>query len=169
MDSLEFKKLCTERGVCRFEKVSLQQFLSDGGTEKEYENIALPKRSTKGSAGYDFVTPKWVALVPGASTVIPTGIRCQMLEGYDLSLFPRSGLGFKYMVQLANTVGIIDSDYYFSDNEGHIMVKLVNRGEMNVLLEPGMRFCQGIVREYFLSVDDDATGIRSGGIGSTGV
>lgn len=169
MDSLEFSRICSGRAVCRFEKVSLKQFLEAGGDEKSYEEVKIPKRATRGSAGYDFVTPVRVELLPGEAALVPTGVRCQLMEGYDLSLYPRSGLGFKYSIQLANTVGIVDSDYYYSDNEGHIMVKLVNRGKIGLILEPGDRFCQGIIREYFLSVDDSTEGSRNGGFGSTGV
>ena len=83
--------------------------------------------------------------------------------------YPRSGLGFKYRLQLNNTVGIIDSDYYDSDNEGHIFAKLTNdsREEQSISLQAGDGFMQGIFVEYGLTVDDEAAGVRNGGFGST--
>ena len=86
-----------------------------------------------------------------------------------LKLYPRSGLGFKFRLQLNNTVGIIDSDYYYSDNEGHIFCKITNDSNEGkaVSLERGAGFCQGIFLEYGITIDDDATDIRNGGFGST--
>ena len=114
--------------IAKFHKVSEEQFTKDiqdcipGYTESEihkiYEGIKLPARATKGSAGYDFHTPVAFSLGPEEEIKIPTGIRVEMEEGWVLSLYPRSGLGFKYRLQLNNTVGIIDSDYFYSDNEG---------------------------------------------------
>lgn len=156
------------RAIAKFEKVSYGQFLADAGSEGNYEAVELPVRSTRGSAGYDFVSPMSILLEPGESVVVSTGIRCKIKEGYMLGIYPRSGLGFKYSVCLANTVGIIDSDYYGAENEGHIRVKLVNRGDKRLVIEEGMKFCQGIFSEYFLTVDDAADGERTGGFGSTG-
>ena len=119
--------------IAKFQKVSKEQFLE--GTEgiltaeeaeKVYEEIRLPRRATKGSAGYDFFAPYPITLAPGETVKIPTGIRVWMEEEWVLKCYPRSGLGFKYRLQLNNTVGIIDSDYYYSDNEGHIFAKLTN-------------------------------------------
>ena len=92
-----------------------------------------------------------------------------MEEDWVLKLYPRSGLGFKYRLQLNNTVGIIDSDYFYSDNEGHIMAKITNDSREGKTMEisAGMGFMQGIFLEYGITVDDDARGIRNGGFGST--
>ena len=90
-----------------------------------------------------------------------------MEPGWVLSLYPRSGMGFKYLVGLANTVGIIDSDYYYSDNEGHIMVKLVNRGSETLEIKKGKAFCQGIFTKFGVTIDDTAKDIRNGGFNST--
>ncbi len=135
-----------------------------------YEKLELPKRATKGSAGYDFHAPFSFSLSPGASITIPTGVRVRMEENWVLKLYPRSGLGFKYRLQINNTVGIIDSDYYYSDNEGHIFIKMTNASRENKTLEvaQGAGFVQGIFLEYGITVDDDAQGVRNGGIGSTG-
>lgn len=134
-----------------------------------YESLELPKRATKGSAGYDFYAPFAFSLPPGATIKIPTGIRVKMNEDWVLKLYPRSGLGFKYRLQMNNTVGIIDSDYYHSDNEGHIFVKITNDSNEGKTLDvsAGMGFVQGIFLEYGITVDDDAEGIRNGGFGST--
>lgn len=96
--------------------------------ESAYDSIILPKRATTGSAGYDFFLPfTGISLAPGMVATISTGIKCKIQPGWFLALFPRSGHGFKYRISLANTVGIIDSDYYNCEsNEGHIMVKLCN-------------------------------------------
>ena len=88
-----------------------------------YEGIKLPVRATSGSAGYDFFAPFDFILAPSQTIKIPTGIRCEIDEGWVLKIYPRSGLGFKFRLQLNNTVGIIDSDYFYSDNEGHIFIK----------------------------------------------
>ena len=100
---------------------------------------------------------------------IPTGIRVLIEDGWVLKIYPRSGLGFKYRLQLNNTVGIIDSDYSRSDNEGHIFIKVTNdSNEGKTLSIPaGTGFAQGIFVEYGITVDDDASGVRNGGFGST--
>ncbi len=165
--------------IAKFEKVSLENFLNavkddfPEYTEEDirdmYESIELPTRATKGSAGYDFHAPFAFSLPAGSTIKIPTGIRVQMDEDWVLKLYPRSGLGFKYRLQLNNTVGIIDSDYYYSDNEGHIMAKITNDSNegKTVDISAGMGFMQGIFLEYGITVDDDAQGIRNGGFGST--
>lgn len=142
-------------------------------TEEEvramYESLPLPARATRGSAGYDFFAPFSFSLQPGASVKIPTGIRARIDEGWVLKLYPRSGLGFKYRLQMNNTVGIIDSDYFDSENEGHIFIKLTNDSREGKIVEVarGTGFAQGIFLEYGITVDDDAEGIRNGGFGST--
>ena len=161
--------------IAKFEKVSFEEFKkafdnkSVEEIQKIYDEIKLPKRATLGSAGYDFYTPISFTLAPNETIKIPTGIRCEMKIGWVLSLYPRSGLGFKYRVQLNNTVAIIDSDYYYSDNEGHIFVKLTNASneDKTVILNVGDGFCQGIFTEYGITEDDDTEGIRNGGFGST--
>lgn len=167
------------RKIARFHKVSVEQFInaakgefpeiSESDIRDIYESIRLPRRATRGSAGYDFYTPFAFSLKPGESVKIPTGIRAEMEEDWVLQLYPRSGLGFKYRLQLNNTVGIIDSDYFGSDNEGHIMAKITNDSREEKILEvaAGTGFMQGIFLEYGVTVDDDASEIRNGGFGST--
>ena len=114
--------------IARFEKVSVRRFVADWCATfpqqsieqavAAYERIRLPERATSGSAGYDFFAPVGFELGAGEGIKIPTGIRALIEDGWVLSIYPRSGLGFKYRLQLDNTVGIIDSDYASSDNEG---------------------------------------------------
>ena len=134
-----------------------------------YNTLKLPRRATAGSAGYDFFSPVDFELKPGESLKIPTGIRAEMENDWVLKLYPRSGLGFKFRLQLNNTVGIIDSDYFHSDNEGHIFIKITNDSNegKTVQVQAGTGFAQGIFLEYGITVDDDATAIRNGGFGST--
>ena len=165
--------------IAKFHKVNWKQFLEgwkDSFGEQDenkileiYKNIRLPRRATAGSAGYDFFTPTNIILEPGQTVKIPTGIRAEMAEEWVLKLYPRSGLGFKYRLQLNNTVGIIDSDYFYSDNEGHIFAKITNDSNegKTVELKVGEGFMQGIFLEYGITVDDDATEKRNGGLGST--
>ncbi len=160
--------------IAKFEKVSLKQFAKDMDVSTQYagkvlEQIELPKRATSGSAGYDFFAPEDFELAPGESMKIPTGIRVRIDEGWVLKIYPRSGLGFKFRLQLDNTVGIIDSDYFYSDNEGHIFIKLTNdsREGKSVCVKQGEGFAQGIFLEYGITEDDDAQGVRNGGFGST--
>lgn len=165
--------------VARFYKVSPENFLEsikdkfEQYTEQDildmYESLSLPRRATKGSAGYDFFAPFSFSLPPGASITIPTGVRVKMAEDWVLQIYPRSGLGFKYRLQMNNTVGIIDSDYYDSDNEGHIFIKLTNdsREGKTVDVTQGTGFAQGIFLQYGITEDDDADGVRNGGFGST--
>lgn len=164
--------------IAKFEKVSETRFVADwldtfGGEEAEakkvYEELKLPKRATKGSAGYDFYSPLTFTLKPGETIKIPTGIRASMREDYVLMVFPRSGLGFKFRLQLNNTVGIIDSDYYYSDNEGHIFIKVTNDSNEGKVLElaAGNGFAQGIFLPFGITEDDEVTEIRNGGFGST--
>lgn len=167
------------RRIAQFYKVSFAQFQegfvdSFGSTEEQelqkiYDNIKLPKRATAGSAGYDFYAPVSITLEPGKTIKIPTGIRVEMESDWVLKCYPRSGLGFKYRLQLNNTVGIIDSDYFYSDNEGHIFAKLTNdtNEERTVEIAAGTGFMQGIFVEYEITMDDNATAVRNGGFGST--
>ena len=169
--------------IAKFEKVSFEQFYKDyvdtnnleSNAEsmikiKEiYDALKLPKRATKGSAGYDFYAPEDIALAPGETIKIPTGIRVKIDEDYVLQCYPRSGLGFKFRLQLNNTVGIIDSDYFYSSNEGHIFAKITNdtNEQKTVNVKAGDGFMQGIFVQYGITEDDDADGIRDGGLGST--
>ncbi len=161
-----------------FEKVSLEQFIKDwkeafpedidnnGFIIEIYEGIKLPKRGTRKSAAYDFFLPMDANFVRNTGMLIPTGIRCVNMAGDEvLQIYPRSGLGAKYGFVPMNLVGIIDADYADSDNEGHILMKM--KSDYSFKLDKGKAFCQGIISKYGITADDNATGIRTGGFGST--
>lgn len=178
------------RCVAKFEKVSLEQYIKsrmkldkgafpDDVYQKlydkycsEWEKIVLPRRATGGSAGYDFFLPADHIVYPEWDDMwklnepICTGIRAIIDPGYVLLLYPRSGLGFRYGLRLSNTTGIIDSDYANADNEGHIMAKMTACTDID--LKAGDRFMQGVFVPYGITVDDEVSGVRTGGFGSTG-
>lgn len=202
------KKEGTKKEVGYFDKVTFEQYYADWVklfgedlmSEEEVENIwksiTLPTRSTKKSAGYDFVMPYGITIKRGGNVTIPTGIRVVLDDNYFLALFPRSGMGFKSRLALANTSGIIDADYCDSSNEGHIFVKLCYDGVepsarmekvesedgkvefkcirpektkyAELVIKQGDKFVQGIMIEYGISEDDEVTAERNGGFGSTG-
>ena len=182
----------------KFERVSEQEYtkalIANGYDPAEclkIDEIPLPKRATKGSAGYDIVTPVDINLwliekliiennyqyfknvPPNTVCIIPLGIRVKMPKGIVFTKVPRSGLGIKYGIELINTISIIDEDYYYSDNEGHIMLAIRFNGGINkekeFSLKKGERICQGLFLSYFITEDDSANGVRNGGIGSTGI
>lgn len=184
-----------------FKKVSYETFLeswkniygedpNENVIRKIYDNIKLPERSTSGSMGYDFFIPFDLKLIKESSIVIPTGIKCKMTKNQGLIIAPRSGSGFKYRLGVANTIGIIDSDYFNNQaNEGHIMIKLVyngfafetilktSNGEIEyedsakankafIEFKTGEAFAQGFVVKYE-TFGDDVEVTRVGGFGST--
>lgn len=149
--------------IAKFEKISLNDKNKDF-----YNDIILPKRASKNSAGYDFYTPYDVTINPNESIEIETNVRCKMNEDFCLLIFPRSSLGRKYKLTLDNTVGVIDSDYYNALNEGHIIIMLTNHSDKVLSLKKGDRFAQGIFLEYGITIDDESIDDRMGGFGSTG-
>ena len=163
--------------IAQFYKVSEEQFINDwraatGSSVEEaksvYANIRLPRRATKGSAGYDFFAPESFTLVPHETILIPTGIRVMIEDGWVLQLYPRSGLGFRHRLQLDNTVGVIDSDY-----RGEIMVGLQNSGKEDYVIQPADRIAQlmiaPVIQAQVELVDElDETARGAGGFGSTG-
>lgn len=164
--------------MTKFYKVSKNEYIkdytnlfgniSDEIIEKIYDNIKLPMRATKFSAGYDFFAPFSFSLENSNEIVIPTGIRVEMDPNQVLLLFPRSSLGFKYKLRLNNTIAVIDSDYFNSDNEGHIFIKLSNENtSKTVSINQNDAFCQGIFMRYDVTDDDTVSSVRNGGIGST--
>lgn len=181
------KKKGLDRRIAKFEKIRFDIFKEDFEkqlatyfpdiTEEKireiYDNIKLPLRGTAGAAGYDFYSPVSLSLPFGQSVVIPTGIRCRIDEAWVLEIVPRSGNGFKYGIRLANTTGVIDSDYYSSSRDGHIMIKIVNNDPtVNVAknafeFEEGKGFAQGRFFIYGITEDDAADAARIDGFGST--
>lgn len=170
--------------MIKFEKVSYEQFEKDAMVcnpllnvdyiKECYNNIKLPKRATAGSAGYDFFTPFSLMVKKGSGSestdyvVVPTGIRWVTdRDDVVLMIYPRSGLGFKHNMTLANTTGVIDASYAGSSNEGHIMVKF-SAHLKDIDLEEGKAFIQGVILPYLTVTDEEeVTTVRDGGFGST--
>ena len=128
------------QGIGEFHKVSFGQFMQDSKAcgfiddltpveivKSVWQSIKLPVRATNGSSGYDFFLPYPFCLCEGATATIPTGIRAEIYPRWFLMLLPRSGLAFKYGLSLVNTAGVIDSDYFFAENEGHIHAKITTK------------------------------------------
>lgn len=165
----------------KFEKISERQFFTDFAeylsdecldtrdSRAIYNTIKLPKRATTGSAGYDIFCPYNITIPPKGTVKVPTGIRVILDDDKFLAIYPRSGLGFKYKMQFWNTIPVIDADYSGSDNEGHIWCKFFNDSPDNktIIVKQGEAMCQGIIQQYFTTIDDVADGIRNGGMGST--
>lgn len=148
--------------------ISEKQMVKDFGSIVE---VKLPKRGTKESAGYDCFAPFDIILQPNEDIKIPTGVNAYMQKGEVLLAFPRSGLGFKYYCRLANSIGVIDSDYIKSDNEGHMFVKIRNEGDKVLEIKKGDGICQFIFIPFLLVDNDsfDEGDVRNGGFGSTNV
>lgn len=156
----------------KFERISEDQIFETTGNMYRMEdlrNVKLPKRATKDSAGYDFFAPWDITLEPNEEIKIPTGIRAIMNPTDVLLIFPRSGLGFKYYCRLSNSIGVIDADYFLSDNEGHMFLKIRNEGNKTMTIKKGEGMCQGIFMSYLLTDDDEEQDheTRNGGFGST--
>lgn len=174
------------KNIAIFEKVSYEEFeksikendrlasfLNDNyfTIDQLYDNIRLPERSSKRSAGYDFFFPLWdISIASFTSLDIPTGIKVNVLEeDWYLALFTKSGLSHEYHTRLRDTISVIDADYYNNiNNEGHIRVELVNDSVSVLKLKNGMKYIQGIFMEYGLIVGDNVLTERTGGYGSTG-
>ena len=134
----------------------------------EEEDIHLPVRKTAKSAGYDIESPTTFTINPHRKVVLGTGLKAYMQDDEYLALHIRSSIGIKRGLQLMNGTGIIDADYYNNpDNEGHIMLALVNTTDEPVKILTGECIAQGIFEKYLLTDDDYATAERVGGMGST--
>lgn len=160
--------------VGQFEKISVEQWRKDyaGALVPEFDymlnEIPMPKRATKGSAGYDVCTPYDIKLEIGEDLIVQTGLKCKIDNGWALFALPKSGLGFKYYTRLANTIGLIDEDYYNNENnEGHILVKIRNEGDTQLFIPKGKAICQMVFLPYGITYDDETEGVRKGGFGST--
>lgn len=155
----------------KFEIISINQFNKDfKNIDTKYEDIIIPKRSTKFSAGYDFYMPYDLTVKKNEVVLIPTGIKVMLNSDEFLGIYIRSSLGFKYNLRMCNQVGIIDSDYYNNpSNEGHIFVKLKNEGDNDIILKKYDRYVQGIIQKYYIvDNENEIEDIRVGGIGSSG-
>lgn len=136
----------------------------------EHLNPKLPKRQTEHSAGYDLASIEDVIIVPGEIKMIPTGLKVKLPFDEALFVYPRSSLGIKKHLIMSNAVGVVDADYYNNENnEGHIMIPLLNFGKEPITIETGERIAQGIFMHFLKTTDDKAkNGTRSGGFGSSG-
>lgn len=166
--------------VGHFEKVSLFQFqnamkeefcsmFDDELIQFFYDRIIEPSRATEGSSGHDFFSPFPFRLEDGQEIKIPTGIRVKMIPGWWLMCMPRSGSGFKYYVRLANTIGDIDEDFYYTNTEGHIWLKIRpenNQGKPFVVAR-GDGIMQAVFLPFGIADNDRPRGKRVGGLGST--
>ena len=163
------------------------------------ENIQLPIRATKYSAGYDFYAADTITVpsykrametlsdyvaikipygvdefkqiskaVKIKPTLVPTGIKCKLDDGYYLELAIRSSVPLNNWIVLANGVGVIDKDYYDNpDNEGEIFFQVINLSPVDQIIRFGEKIGQGIIKRYYTVEDDAADGERLGGFGST--
>ena len=174
---MKFEKVSKET----FKQALVDSFIKQGvseedakcfGTVMANENldaIDLPKRSTVASAGYDFQIPFPVTIHPGETVIIPTGIKVKLDPDKVLMIAPRSSIGIKKHLKLANTQAYIDADYYNNtSNEGHILIAITSENDSNVTLKYKDKIAQGIIIQYFTTEDDNCTDTRTGGIGSTG-
>ena len=138
----------------------------------EDKDIHLPIRKTKYSAGYDIEAAEDIT-IPSfqkgmGPTLIPTGLKAYMLDDEVLYLYNRSSNPKKKGLILANSVGVIDKDYYGNeDNDGHIMFAFYNIKEEDITIKKGEAIGQAIFQKYLVTDDDKAEGIRTGGFGST--
>lgn len=138
----------------------------------ENKSINLPKRSTKNSAGYDIEAAEDCTIpsfkLGQKPTLVKTGIKAYMESDEVLILANRSSNPGKKGLILANSIGVIDSDYYGNpDNDGHIMFAFYNIKEEDIEIKKGERIGQGIFQKYLTVDDDNAEGKRAGGFGST--
>lgn len=161
---LFFREYCNVNSIS-FEQMSDDDFIFE--VKQMYNDIKLPQRATKGSAGYDFFIPYTVNFHHKKDVTIPTGIRFQCDEGKFLMCLPRSGLGMRHGMRLLNSAGIIDEDFFGTASEGHIIAKFTC--EEPFTLEKGTAMMQGIILPYFKVDDDKVETERIGGFGSTGM
>lgn len=133
-------------------------------------NPVIPKRATEGSAGYDLSSIEDITIMPQEIKLIPTGLKVLMPKNEALFVFPRSSLAIKKGLMMSNSVGVIDADYYGNtDNEGHIMVPLINIKNEPVQILKGERIAQGVFLQYQKTSEDETDNItRLGGFGSSG-
>ena len=138
----------------------------------EDKDINLPVRKTKWAAGYDFEAAE-DTLIPSFKNginpvLIPTGIKAYMQDDEVLYLYNRSSNPKKKGLILANSVGVIDKDYYENpDNDGHIMFAFYNTKDEDIIIKKGEAIGQGVFTKYLLIDNDNVTNLRTGGFGST--
>ena len=133
------------------------------------EDILVPQRATKHSAGYDFASIEDIEIKPGEIKMIPTGLKALIPDNEALFIYPRSSLGLKKGLMMSNGVGVVDADYYNNENnEGHIMIPIYNFSTKTATVLKGERVAQGIFANYQKTIDDDPDHTaRLGGFGSS--
>lgn len=154
--------------MIKFEYV--ERIKKSNNFQSEEWNMNLPQRSTKKSAGYDFINPETVTIQPKEIVYVKTGVKACFPDDYVLKLYNRSSNPKKLGLVIMNGVGIIDADYYNNpDNEGEIAFAFMNIKEEPVTLEYGCKLGQGIFEKYYTVDNEDAiTTERTSGFGSTG-
>jgi len=132
------------------------------------DKVVRPERKTASSAGYDLAAAADVEIIPGYVVLVPTGLKVYMNPDEVLMVAIRSSLAIRRSIIMPNGVGVIDADYVDNpDNEGHIMVPLLNLSTLPVFIQKGDRIAQGIFMPYLMVSGDGASGKRTGGFGST--
>jgi dUTP pyrophosphatase len=167
---MKFEKVSRETYAKAFSSITYgRKIYEDFIVDSTYDSIILPKRSTAGSAGYDFYFPYGLTIPSHSTIIIPTGIKVKLDKDKVLMIAPRSSFGLKYRMKLTNTQAYIDSDYYNNEsNEGHILIGITSENDKDIEFKAGEKFAQGIIIQYFTTEDDNTTAVRTGGIGSTG-
>ena len=138
----------------------------------EDKGINLPVRKTKNSAGYDIEAAE-DCIIPAFKigqkpTLVKTGLKAYCPPDEFYMLCNRSSNPSKKGLVLANGVGIIDSDYYENpDNDGHFMFAFYNIKDEDIEIKKGDCIGQAIFMKYLTVDNDNATGERKGGFGST--
>ena len=128
--------------------------------------VKLPTRGTSKAAAYDFYSNNTYIINPNEIAKIWTDVKAYMRDNEVLLLDVRSSMGGKFM--LANTIGVIDSDYYSNkDNDGNIGIFLKNISDKTLIIEKGERIAQGMFFTYLVADNGNTDEIRSGGFGST--
>ena len=117
----------------------------------------------------DLYCAETMELHAGDFTLVPLGVSMQLPAGYEARTAPRSSTFRRWGILQANSVGVIDSDYARSDNEGHIFLRMTNdsREGKGLRIAAGTAFAQGIFLPFGITVDDEASAVRNGGFGST--
>jgi dUTP pyrophosphatase len=157
-----------KRDMCNVLNVEIDSKMINDTINHAYKMVSFPTRATKGSAAYDIATPYTITIPPQSMVMFPTGLKACVAHGQFLAIVPRSSTGIKCHCVLANTIGVIDSDYFDNPkNEGHIFVALYNMSNETVVFEEGKNVVQGLFLDYHKTDDDVVTTKRNGGIGST--
>lgn len=128
----------------------------------------LPQRSTTHAAGYDLKSAVDIDIEPDTIVLVPTGVKAYMKSDEVLYLYDRSSNPKKLGLVLANSVGVIDGDYYNNEsNEGHIFVQFKNISHQTVHIKKGDRIAQAVFAPFLRADNDNVTNTRTGGFGST--